>query len=50
MYKDMVSCHFLENFGINMKKIMNTARRTGSDAAKTVSKRVVKNLQKQEEI
>ena len=47
----MASCHLQENLEINMeKKLMDTATKTGLDAAKTASKRVVqKKLQKQQE-
>ena len=42
MYKDMTFCHFQENLEINMeKKLMDTATKTGINAAKTASKRVV---------
>ena len=42
MYKDMAFCHLQENLEINMeKKLMDTATKTGLDAAKTASKRVV---------
>ena len=38
----MVFCHLLKHVVINMvKKIMDTATKTGIDAAKTASKRVV---------
>ena len=41
MYKDMDFCHLQENLEINMeKKLMDTATKTGLDAAKTTSKRV----------
>ena len=44
----MVFCHLQENLVINMvKKLMDTATKTGIDAAKNVSKQVV---QKTEEI
>ena len=40
--KDTVFCHFQENMVINIvKKIMDTATKTGIDAAKTASIRVV---------
>ena len=40
--KDMVFCHLQENLVINMvKKLMDTATKTGIDAAKNVSKQVV---------
>ena len=43
MSKDMASYHLLENSEINMvKKFMNTATKTGIDAAKTASKSVVR--------
>ena len=42
MYKAMAFCHLLENLKINMeKKLMDTATKTGIDAAKTASKRVI---------
>ena len=42
MQKDMVFSHLQENLEINMeKKLMDTAKKTGIDAAKTASKRVV---------
>ena len=42
MYKDMAFCHLQENLKINMaKKLMDTATKTGIDAAKTASKKVV---------
>ena len=42
MYKVMAFCHLLENLEINMvKKLMDTATKTGIDAAKTASKGVV---------
>ena len=38
----MSFCHLQENLEINMvKKMMDTATKTGIDAAKTASKRVV---------
>ena len=38
----MAFCHLLENLAINMEnKLMDTATKTGIDAAKTASKRVV---------
>ena len=38
----MVFCHLRENLVINMvKKLMDTATKTGIDAAKNVSKQVV---------
>ena len=38
----MVFCHLQENLVINMvKKLMDTATKTGIDAAKNVSKQVV---------
>ena len=40
--KDMAFCHLLKMLVINMvKKLMDTAAKTGIDAAKTASKRVV---------
>ena len=42
MFKDMVFYHLQENLEINMvKKLMDTATKTGIKAAKTASKRVV---------
>ena len=42
MFNDMVFCHLLENLEINTeKKLMDTATKTGINAAKTASKRVV---------
>ena len=42
MYKDMVFCHLLEKLEKNMeKKLMDTATKTGINAAKTASKRAV---------
>ena len=41
MLKDMAFCHLQENLVINMKRKMDTATKTGIDAAKTASKRVV---------
>ena len=42
MYKDMAFCHLQENLEINMeKKLIDTETKTGLDAAKTASKRVV---------
>ena len=42
MYKDMAFCHLQENVEMNMvKKLMDTATKTGLDAAKAASKRVV---------
>ena len=42
MLKVMVFCHLLKNVVINMeKKLMDTASKTGIDAAKTTSKRIV---------
>ena len=39
MLKDTVFCHLQENLVINMvKKLMNTATKTGIDTAKTSSK------------
>ena len=37
----MAFCHLLENLVINMVKLMDTATKTGIDAPKTASKRVV---------
>ena len=43
-------CHLQENFVINInKKLMDAATKTGTDASKTASKRVVEKLQKLEE-
>ena len=42
MLKVMVFCHLLENLEINMvKKLTDSATKTGIDAAKTASERVV---------
>ena len=42
MLKNMVFCHLLHHLEIDMvKKIINTATKTGIDAAKTTSERVV---------
>ena len=42
MLKDTAFCHLLENMVINMvKKLMDTATKTGIHAAKTASNRVV---------
>ena len=42
MLKDTAFCHFQENLVINMlKKLMDTATKTGIDAAKAAFKRVV---------
>ena len=42
MLKVIAFCHLQENLVINMvKKLMDTATKTGIDAAKTASKRVV---------
>ena len=42
MSKDVFFSHLGENVEINMvKKLRSTARKTGIDAAKTTSKRVV---------
>ena len=42
MLKNMAFCHLPENLVINMeKKLIDTATKTGIDAAKTASKRVV---------
>ena len=42
MLKDMAFCRLLENLVIDMvKKLMENATKTGIDAAKTASKRVV---------
>ena len=46
MLKVMVFCLSQENLVINMvKKLMNTASKTGIDAAKTASKRVVQKTE-----
>ena len=43
MSKDTAFCRLQENLLINMvKKIMDTAAKTGIDAAKTASKKVIK--------
>ena len=42
MLKVMAFCHLLKNLVNNGKKLMDTATKTGIDAAKTASKRVVK--------
>ena len=45
MLKDMAFCHLQENLVINMvKKLMDTGTKTGMDAAKTASKRVVQKI------
>ena len=44
--KVMVFCHLQENLVINMVKKMDTATKTGMDAAKTASKRVVQKTAK----
>ena len=42
MLKDMVFCYLPDNFLINMeKKLIDTTTKTGIDAAKTASRRVV---------
>ena len=42
MLKDIAFCYLKENVVINMvKKLMDTETKTGMDAAKTASKRVV---------
>ena len=42
MLKDITFCRLQENLETNMaKKIMDTATKTGIDAAKTASRRVV---------
>ena len=42
MYKDMVFCYEQENLEINMeKKLIDTATKTGIDASKSASKRVL---------
>ena len=42
MYKVMAFCHLQENLGDKYgKKLIDTATKTGVDAAKTASKRVV---------
>ena len=42
MLKVMVVCHLLKTFGNNYgKKLMDPENKTGIDAAKTASKRVV---------
>ena len=42
MLKDTAFCHLQEDLVINIgKKLMNTATKTGMDAAKTASKRVI---------
>ena len=51
MLKVMVFLSFAKKFGNKYgKKIMDTATKTGIDAAKTASKRVVQKLQKLQEI
>ena len=43
---DMAFCLLLENLELNMvKKLMDTAKKTGLDAAKTASKRVVQTAE-----
>ena len=45
MYKDMGFCHFQENLEINMeKKLMDTATKTGINAAKTFGDKYSKKL------
>ena len=45
MLKVMAFCHLQENLVINMvKKFMDTATKTGIDAAKTASKSVVEKI------
>ena len=47
MLKDMDFCHSQENLEINMiQKLMDTATKTGIDAAKTASKRVIRKTAK----
>ena len=47
MLKDMAFCHSQENLEINMiQKLMDTATKTGIDAAKTASKRVIRKTAK----
>ena len=42
MLKNMTFCHLQENLEINMvKKLMHTTVKTGIDATKTASKRVI---------
>ena len=42
MLKGMAFCHWQEDMVINMvKKLMDTATKTGTDAVKTASKQVV---------
>ena len=44
MLKDMAFCHLQKKFGNKYgKKLMGTATKTGIDAAKTATKRVVQN-------
>ena len=51
MLKVMAFCHLQENVEINMvKKIMNTATKTGLDAAETAFKRVVQETAEAAEI
>ena len=52
MLKVMAFCHLQENVEINMvkKKKMNTATKTGLDAAETAFKRVVQKTAEAEEI
>ena len=46
MLKVMVFCNLLKNVVINMeKKLMDTATKTGIDAAKTTSKRIVQKTE-----
>ena len=45
MYKDMAFCHLQENLEINMiKKLMNTATKTGINAAEKFGDKYGKNL------
>ena len=51
MLKVMAFCHLQENVEINMvKKKMNTATKTGLDAAETAFKRVVQKTAEAAEI
>ena len=43
MYKDMAFCHLQENLEINMvKKLMDTATKTGTNAAKKLEINLVR--------
>ena len=44
MLKVIAFCHLLKKVLINMVKLMDTATKTGMDAAKIASKRVVQKI------